>query len=127
MDFREYQTAAVRTESKVSPEIQERLKNVARILHGAMGLQTESAELTDALKKHVFYGKPIDEINLAEEVGDLLWYCAILCEALGIEMEVVAKANVHKLKLRYGEKFSEEGALFRNLEAEGKGLEGDLS
>ena len=45
-----------------------------RLLHGVIGLVTETSELLDAIKKSLFYGKPLDKTNLIEELGDLLWY-----------------------------------------------------
>jgi NTP pyrophosphatase (non-canonical NTP hydrolase) len=93
------------------PEIQ-------RLIHGAMGVVTESGELMDAMKKHVFYGADPDKVNLKEELGDLFWYIAVLCDALGISFEEVWETNIAKLKSRYGEKFNEDGALNRDLQKE---------
>ena len=39
------------------------------LLHGAMGLCTESGEIMDALKRHIFYGSPLDILNIKEEIG----------------------------------------------------------
>lgn len=46
-------------------------------MHVMFGLRTETAEIEDALKKHRFYGKPLDVVNIKEEIGDLLWYIAV--------------------------------------------------
>ena len=48
--------------------------NKERLIHACMGMQTETAEFTDALKKAIFYGKTLDVVNLKEELGYLLWY-----------------------------------------------------
>lgn len=48
-----------------------------RILHAAMGLVTESAELLSST----------DKGNFAEELGDILWYLAIACDAMGITFD----------------------------------------
>jgi NTP pyrophosphatase (non-canonical NTP hydrolase) len=45
--------------------------------HSVLGLKTEAGEALDALKRHVFYGLPLNTVNLAEEIGDLAWYCHI--------------------------------------------------
>lgn len=102
-----------------------------RFLHALMGLQTESAELTDMFKKHVFYGKDFDLVNLVEELGDIEWYRAImfswLSQKLGItaeELEArVQNTNLNKLKARYPNKFTDADANERNLEAEREILE----
>ena len=93
------------------------------LLHASMGLVTEAGEFQDMLKKHVFYGKPLDEVNLKEEIGDVLWYCAIALEALGTDFESVMQTNIDKLKARYPEKFTEEKAENRNLNKEREILE----
>jgi len=119
----EYQSLALRTESPpvdttgqvITAKL---LPPAVRTLHGAMGLCSEAGELIDPLKKHVFYGKPLDFTNIAEEIGDILWYAAIVADACGTTLGKIAAANVAKLKQRYGEKFSEEAALARDLEAE---------
>ena len=38
--------------------------------------------------------------NIADELGDVLWYLAILADDLGVELEDVAKWNVDKLQRR---------------------------
>ncbi len=87
------------------------------------GLCTEAGEALDQLKKHKFYGRPIDEVNLIEEAGDLLWYIACLAHILGVPLHRVAEINIDKLAFRYPEKFSEYLANNRELEGERAVLE----
>lgn len=100
--------------------------DTARILHGAIGISTEAGEILDAVKKHIYYGKDLDRVNLAEEVGDVLWYCAILLDQLGMSFEQAMEMNINKLQKRFPEKFSEVKAENRDLESERKGLENDF-
>lgn len=109
-------TESLNSDQRINP-------NFLRILHGSLGLVTESAELQDTLKKHLFYGKILDRVNLKEEIGDVLWYCSILLDALDTNYEEVMERNIEKLKARYGEKFSEEKAINRNLDVEREILE----
>lgn len=95
-----------------------------RLLHAAMGLCTEAGEVMDAIKKHLFYGAELDETNLIEEAGDVLWYLAIMMDELSIGFHGVMQINHDKLAKRYGEKFSSEAALHRDLEGERNVLEG---
>ena len=95
-----------------------------RLLHAAMGLATEAGEFLDALKKHIFYGKPIDPVNLIEEIGDSSWYERIGCDALGVAYLEMLLRNVNKLRSRFPDKFDESQALDRNLGDERKILEG---
>jgi NTP pyrophosphatase (non-canonical NTP hydrolase) len=99
---------------------------VIRLLHAFVGLATETGEILDALKKYVFYGKPLDLVNLAEEIGDLNWYEAIATDALAILLEqnpndlekTIKETNIAKLKARYPDKFSETNAVIRDLSTE---------
>jgi NTP pyrophosphatase (non-canonical NTP hydrolase) len=81
--------------------------------HMALGIAGEAGELVDCIKKHTIYNKPLDEENAIEEVGDILWYAANLCNILGITLETAAKRNIGKLALRYPEKYTDELASAR--------------
>jgi NTP pyrophosphatase (non-canonical NTP hydrolase) len=107
----------------ITPAHQRITPEVAQLLHGAIGLATESGEILDALKKHIYYGKPLDKVNLMEEAGDCIWYIALLLRELGYSFEEVAEINIKKLRARYGEKFSEYDAINRNLNVEREILE----
>ncbi|EQC46186.1 nucleoside triphosphate pyrophosphohydrolase family protein [Bacteriovorax sp. Seq25_V] len=125
MNSKNYIGDAIKTESTNFQAMNERLNDdgLKRLLHAGIGLSTEAGEFLDALKKHIFYGKELDKVNLAEEMGDLFWYMAIVADELGFEFEEVMERNITKLKARYGEKFSEEKAERRDLETERKILE----
>lgn len=60
-----------------------------RVEHGAIGLLTEGGELFDAYKKAKYYGKDIDMTNVAEEIGDVMWYVALLVRVLGIDTKAL--------------------------------------
>lgn len=129
MKNHEYQQLCLKTESKLTPEqIQARFTpETVRALHAAIGLATESGELLDQLKKHLFYGKPLDRVNLIEEAGDLMWYLSVLLDFLleGQEdqFEFVQFINIAKLQKRYGGSFDAIKATQRDLSAEREVLE----
>lgn len=84
MNFQDYIPLAIRTESKSRNYLTGKMCTQAeRLRHSAMGLITEAAELLDAYKKHIYYGKPLDRVNIEEEVGDLAWYYALMCDVAG--------------------------------------------
>lgn len=122
---KDYIEAAKKTESTNFSEIKERLSDegMIRLLHATVGVSTESGELLDALKKHIYYGKDLDKTNLFEEVGDLFWYLAILADELGFDFEKVMAKNVEKLQARYGDAFSSDKAIKRDLTEERKILD----
>lgn len=126
MNPTDYVDGAIRTESPVESF---NLGNLAldagkiRLLHATMGLCTESGELADQLKKHLFYGKELDRVNLIEEAGDLLWYLAILLDELDTTFGEVMSSNIAKLRSRYPEKFTPKQAAQRDLGKERSILE----
>jgi NTP pyrophosphatase (non-canonical NTP hydrolase) len=98
---------------------------IARLIHATLGMASEVGELADALKKHIIYGKELDEINVLEENGDLSWYQAIGLSAIKRGMSEALERNIAKLRARYGDKFDADKALNRDLAAERKALEGE--
>lgn len=121
----EFIKSSLITEARDMSPVLERLQDTGtvRLIHAMIGLCTESGEIQDMMKKHIFYGKEIDKVNLKEELGDLMWYMAIACDEAGISLEEVMQTNIDKLRARYGEKFTEEAALNRNLDTERQILE----
>ncbi len=78
--------------------------NVPLMLTAAIGLGAESGEFMEIVKKILFQGKPMSEENLfhmKRELGDIMWYWANACNALGLEPNDVIAENVNKLKARY--------------------------
>ena len=59
----------------------------AELVHYTDGLVTESGEIKDMMKKHIAYGAPLDFVNLKEELGDICWYIARMCDLLGWTFE----------------------------------------
>ncbi len=89
-----------------------------RLLHGAMGLATEAGEFLSPIKAHIYYGRELDETNLREELGDIMWYMAVICDCLGVDFEEIWERNIKKLQARYGDKYSDFYANNRNLAKE---------
>jgi len=119
----QYQAEAQRTKSEQFHVGLFRVQCDRDILHAIIGIATEGAELLDPIKKAMFYGKPLDMVNFDEEIGDILWYVAIYCEARGINILDIMRQNNAKLRSRYPEKFGTQEALFRDLETERAVLE----
>lgn len=84
-----------------------------RLLHAGIGMSGETGEILDILKKGMAYGKEIDRTHLKEEVGDVLWYMAIMLDELGVSFEEVMLKNAEKLRKRYPTGFSEKDAIAR--------------
>jgi NTP pyrophosphatase (non-canonical NTP hydrolase) len=89
-----------------------------RTMHHLIGLQTELGELVDAYKKTIYYGQPLDTVNVLEEVGDLEYYLELFCDSVGVDRAQARETVVNKLKLRYPDKFTQKDAIDRDLGAE---------
>jgi NTP pyrophosphatase (non-canonical NTP hydrolase) len=83
------------------------------LMHCAVGISGEAGELLDSVKKTWVYGKPLDRVNLVEELGDIEWYMEALRSLLGVTRDEVIAANVAKLEKRYPVKYTDELALAR--------------
>jgi NTP pyrophosphatase (non-canonical NTP hydrolase) len=91
-----------------------------RINHAVVGLAGEVGELAQLLERWVYYGQSLSIPDVEEEVGDCLWYLALLCTAVGVPMERAMERNLAKLKARFPHKFTEEAAANRDPAAERK-------
>ena len=117
MDINTYQAEAARTCAKIDGAIMDDL-------HMILGMQTEAAEIADVYKKCIAYKKPLDFVNIKEEVGDLMWYVANLCNMNGWDLRDILETNIAKLAARYPDKFTEDSAINRDLNFERQILEG---
>lgn len=91
----------IKTEKTITQETKESLGNYARQMHAALGLVTEAAEVADIFKKGIYYNKGINIQHLHEELGDVLWYVALMCDCYGWTFEELITATKLKLNLRY--------------------------
>ncbi len=106
MNGNDYQGKALRTAShKAEADL---------ILNGALGLAGESGEVADHIKKARFQGHPLDKKMLADELGDIMWYVAIMAEGIGYPLDEIMEMNVEKLKKRYPNGFETERSLNRD-------------
>lgn len=86
------------------------------------GLDWFIHELTDLVKKFMAYGKHIDTGKEVLYIRGIVFNVITLFETYE-DFEKALFNNIEKLRVRYPEKFTEENALNRNLEAERKELE----
>lgn len=83
----------------------------------AMGLTSEAGEVAGKIKKLLRDGK-YDPGNLAYEIGDCIWYCARLADAIGYSMEDIITINYNKLQKRKQEGVLSGSGDYRTAEAE---------
>lgn len=82
------------------------------LLLAGLGLATEAGEVGDLMKKLMFHGRDFQKVYkpTKEEMGDTLWYFALMCAEMGWSLEDIINENVAKLQQRDGlnmEKFHE--------------------
>jgi len=68
----------------------------------ALGLAGEAGEVANKVKKIIRDGATEEEMHhkrmdIADELGDVLWYIAALAEACGQSLETIAMNNLSKL------------------------------
>jgi len=73
------------------------------VLYPALGLAGEAGEVANKVKKLIRdgYEKNKDYREaVASEIGDVLWYCAVLANDIGCDLQSIADNNLIKLKDR---------------------------
>lgn len=71
------------------------------LVYSVLALCGECGELANKLKKHLRSGTPPDNLVLADELGDALWYIASVAHELHFTLEEIAQMNISKLAERY--------------------------
>lgn len=81
----------------------------------AIGAAGEAGELANIVKKAVLHRHGFDTLDqLAEEIGDVVWYLAGLCTVLGIDLSGILIENIAKLDYRYPNGFSTTDSINRD-------------
>jgi len=88
--------------------------NSTQLLTASEGLGGETGEFSEIVKKLNWHEKPFTEElhqHLEKELGDIIFYWIMACQALKLDPDKVVKKNVGKLEARYpGGKFSVDSA-----------------
>ena len=73
------------------------------VVYTSLVLVGEAGEIANKVKKTIRGDKPIEAVrsDLMAELGDVLWYVAMLAHELGYTLEEVAQANLDKLSKRH--------------------------
>ena len=95
MTLNEYQQKALEIEA-YPPEY--------KIIYPTLGLTGEAGECSDKVKKVIRDNNGVftDEkkIEIAKEIGDVLWFCATLANDIGFDLETIGQMNYDKLQSR---------------------------
>lgn len=99
MTLDEYQQLAIRTQGE---------DGTLGLATSGLGIAGEAGEVADIIKKEVGHKHPPQPGKMLKELGDVLWYVADIADRYGLTLELVAQANVDKLRARYPDGFDPE-------------------
>ena len=78
--------------------------NLPRLLTAVIGMQSETGEFAEIVKKCIFQGKELTDdvkFHLMRELGDIIWYWSQGVMSLGYSPTEVIQENINKLEKRY--------------------------
>lgn len=90
----------------------------AHLLHMALGLAGEAAEMLDQVMNHAFYDEPLDVKNVIEEGGDALFYIEGIAQ--GVNTTTVVMEEENKAKLLTGEKARYKLGVYSDAQAQAR-------
>ena len=97
MTFDEYQKKALTTLLSTGDEFKD-------LAHFVSGLTAESGEVAGKLQKIIRDKEgevsEQDKVEIAKELGDVLWYLSVLTHHIGFSFDDLAKQNIEKIKYR---------------------------
>lgn len=83
-----------------------------------LGIIKSSLKLLDFLKKKIYYNKSINLELFTHHSNQIISLLLVYAKLYKIDTPKSWDINIEKLRARYGEKFSSDKAINRNLEAE---------
>lgn len=107
MTINEYQKKSTRT-------LNRNLTDQEQITNMLMGIQGETGEVADHFKKHYYQGHDLNMQEVAEEIGDVMFYITNLCSLNDLVLEEIIEGNYQKLVKRYPEGFEAEKSVHRS-------------
>jgi len=71
----------------------------------ALGLTSEAGEVAGKVKKLIRDGEDkegfeLKKIAISHEIGDVLWYCAMMAREVGVPLNTIMRENLEKLHSR---------------------------
>jgi NTP pyrophosphatase (non-canonical NTP hydrolase) len=96
----------------ITPALYERLAGETAIFpkekaleYLALGLTSEAGEVAGKVKKLIRDGEDkegfeLKKIAISHEIGDVLWYCAMMASEVGVPLNTIMKDNLEKLHSR---------------------------
>lgn len=102
MKLKEYQETCKKTAQKCDNKETE-------IFTWGLGIAGEAGDVASCIKKTISHKNDVRE-GIKENIGDTMWYAAMICNFFGWDFEQILDENIEKLKKRYPEGFTFEEA-----------------
>lgn len=100
--IKEYQEACKRSAKKFDTLKEE-------ILTWGLGIAGEAGDVASCIKK-TFAHDNDQRVGIRENIGDTLWYIAMICNYFGWSLDEILDENLEKLQNRYPQGFNSEDA-----------------
>jgi NTP pyrophosphatase (non-canonical NTP hydrolase) len=101
MNLKEYQEICKKTAKTDFKTTEE------EILTWGCGIAGEAGDIASCIKKTFAHKKDVKE-GIKENIGDMLWYTAMICNFFNWNLQEVLQENIEKLKKRFPEGFNYE-------------------
>ncbi|MGC9309741.1 MAG: nucleoside triphosphate pyrophosphohydrolase family protein [Candidatus Nanoarchaeia archaeon] len=79
------------------------------IMCWGLGFAGEAGDTAGCIKKTYAHGND-QKSGIRENIGDSLWYAAMICNFFGWDMQKILEENIVKLKKRFPQGFTQEDA-----------------
>jgi NTP pyrophosphatase (non-canonical NTP hydrolase) len=79
------------------------------ILTWGLGITGEAGDVASCIKKTIIHKNDQRE-GIRENIGDTLWYMAMICNFFEWDFQEILDENLNKLKKRYPDGFTEKDA-----------------
>tara|TARA_R100001463_G_scaffold101230_2_gene155677 strand:- start:4812 stop:5201 length:390 start_codon:yes stop_codon:yes gene_type:complete len=111
-EARKYMQDKLFIDEIITPDLYENLAGQTAIFpkekaleYLALGLTSEAGEVAGKVKKLIRDGEDVEgfelkKIAIASEIGDVLWYCAMMAKEVGVPLNDIMKENLKKLHSR---------------------------
>jgi len=103
MDLKEYQQLCKKTAKKYRNKEKE-------IMTWGLGITGEAGDVAGCIKKTYGHGDD-QKKGTRENLGDTLWYIAMICNFYDWDLEEVMSENVKKLQKRHPKGFTRKAAI----------------
>lgn len=103
MDLKDYQELAKTTAKKEEDPDKE-------ICFWGLGVVGEAGDISSCIKKLVFHKNESIKEGIRENIGDMMWYTAMICNFFNWNLQEILNENIEKLKKRHPQGFTYETA-----------------